>query len=243
MHIRVLPLIIIACTSLLTTKMLYLLPQKNDNNTLNLTLISELNAKPQGEENISDVIEEKVRAKIPEKEIIADLTKKERDEYYRIRDKIRREAAAPKPYENRSFTKSDLDILESLSKRRKTLEQWENDLMLKENLLKATELRIDAKIAELKSLKTEVQQLIKAYQKEDSEKIRTLVKIYENMKPKEAAKILEQLEMKVLLQVVNSMREAKAAPILAKMSPEYAKDITVEIAKQKKLRHLNNRKN
>ena len=56
------------------------------------------------------------------------------------------------------------------------------------------------------------------------------MKIYENMKPKDAARIFEQLEIDVLLLIAERMREARIAPILAKMSPAKAKAITVELA-------------
>jgi len=61
----------------------------------------------------------------------------------------------------------------------------------------------------------------------------SLVKIYENMKPKDAARIFEQLEMAVLIPVVERMKERKTAPILAKMDPVKAQAITVELAQRR----------
>ena len=53
-----------------------------------------------------------------------------------------------------------------------------------------------------------------------------LVKLYEAMKPRDAATIFNELEMPVLLQVVDRMKEAKAAPVLAAMQPDKARDVT-----------------
>ena len=65
--------------------------------------------------------------------------------------------------------------------------------------------------------------------------LRSLVKIYENMKPKEAARIFEGLDMTILLEVIDRMKERKSAPILARMDPDKAKEVTVELADRHKL--------
>jgi len=65
--------------------------------------------------------------------------------------------------------------------------------------------------------------------------MKSLVKIYENMKPKDAAPIFEQLDMDVLLDIVDRMKEAKVAPILAQMNPAKAKEVTDELAKRHEL--------
>ena len=59
------------------------------------------------------------------------------------------------------------------------------------------------------------------------------MKIYENMKPKDAARIFEELDMAVLLDVIERMKERKTAPILAQMNPKRAKAITLELAKRR----------
>src|SRR3546814_19626533 len=63
----------------------------------------------------------------------------------------------------------------------------------------------------------------------------SLVKIYESMKPKDAARIFEHLDMEVLLEVVERMKERKTAPILAELDPERASTVTLELAKLREL--------
>ena len=62
-----------------------------------------------------------------------------------------------------------------------------------------------------------------------------MCEIYENMKPKEAARIFEALEMDTLLEVAERMKERKLAPIMAKMHPEKARDMTVELSRLRRL--------
>jgi flagellar motility protein MotE (MotC chaperone) len=135
----------------------------------------------------------------------------------------------------REFTQTELDVLQSLSERRKQLEKWEEDIKLKEELLKATELRITSKIDEMKKLRGELEKKLVTYNEQEDVQINSLVKIYENMKPKDAARIFEELDMPILLQVVDKMKEKKAAPILANMDPARAKQVTVEMAEMQKI--------
>ena len=50
------------------------------------------------------------------------------------------------------------------------------------------------------------------------------------MKPRDAATIFNDLEMPVLLQVVDRMKDAKAALVLAAMQPDKARDLTAKLA-------------
>ena len=72
-------------------------------------------------------------------------------------------------------------------------------------------------------------------EKQDTE-IRGLVKIYEAMKPLDAAAIFNEMEMPILLEVIDKMSERKVAPILAGMSPKRARDVTQELAELRKVR-------
>ncbi|KKB96554.1 hypothetical protein SZ25_00369 [Candidatus Arcanobacter lacustris] len=133
------------------------------------------------------------------------------------------------------FSEIELDILKNLAKRREELEQWSRDVSEKETILKAAEIKADKKITQLSSLKDQVSDLLKSYNEKEDMKISSLVQIYEAMKPKDAAKILESLDMDILLQVIDKMNKSKTAPILAQMNPQIATDLTTEFANQKKL--------
>ena len=54
--------------------------------------------------------------------------------------------------------------------------------------------------------------------------------MYETMKPKEAAKIFDRLDIKVLLDVASQIKPQRMSEILAQMSPEAAERLTVELA-------------
>ncbi len=133
------------------------------------------------------------------------------------------------------ITDAELQVLQNLSERRRQIEQRERDLDMRSGLLKATEQRIDSKITELKVIQTTVDGLLKRHNKQRDKQMKSVVKIYEKMKPKDAARIFEQLDMAILLDVVERMREAKTAPIMANMSPVKAKAVTAAMARRRAL--------
>jgi flagellar motility protein MotE (MotC chaperone) len=54
--------------------------------------------------------------------------------------------------------------------------------------------------------------------------------MYENMKAKDAAKIFDRLEMRVLIDVVTLINPRRMSDIMAQMQPEMAEKLTVELA-------------
>ncbi len=133
------------------------------------------------------------------------------------------------------FTQPEIDLLQQLANRREEIDARAEEITLREGLLKAAETRIDKKIQEIKRLETTIQKLIKTHDDQEEAKMQSLVKIYENMKPKDAAQIFEELDIDTLLMVAERMKERKLAPVMAQMRPEKAKDMTVELTKIRNL--------
>lgn len=132
------------------------------------------------------------------------------------------------------FSKTEIDLLENLSKRRDELDQREKEMEMKARVLDATEKRINDKLGEMKNLQTELTKIVAQYNDKQDTQIKSLVKIYEGMKPDEAAAIFNELEMPILLDVISKMSERKVSPILANMTPKKAKDVTQELAEKRK---------
>jgi flagellar motility protein MotE (MotC chaperone) len=129
-----------------------------------------------------------------------------------------------------TFSPQEVEILQSLAQRRDELDRRAAEVDRHEALLQATEQRIDEKIAKLKQMEGTIDATFKKEDQKDDAKIKSLVKIYETMKPKEAARIFEQLDLPVLLDVLENMKELKTAPILASMDPAKAKTVTLALA-------------
>ena len=56
------------------------------------------------------------------------------------------------------------------------------------------------------------------------------ITMYESMKPKDAARIFDRLDLRILVDVSTQMKPRQMAEILAQMSPESAERLTVELA-------------
>jgi len=106
---------------------------------------------------------------------------------------------------------------------------------MRETLISAAEQRLEQKMAELKALKSLIEETLKNRNEDQEKQMQSLVKMYEAMKPKDAAQIFEELDIDVLLDVVARMSERKVAPILGLVTPDRAKEITVELADRQKL--------
>ena len=133
------------------------------------------------------------------------------------------------------LTPAEIELLQKLSARRKAIETREREMEMRSGLLSAAEVRIDKKIVELQTLRETIDGLIKKFDAQQDAKVQSLVKIYENMKPKDAARIFENLELVTLLEVAERMKERKLAPVMAKMDPEKAREMTVELRQLRQL--------
>lgn len=133
------------------------------------------------------------------------------------------------------LTQTEIDLLQKLAERREVIDLRARELETREAMLQAAEGRIDQKIDDFKALKATLDGLIKQYDGQQDSQLASLVKIYENMKPKDAARIFEELDMGVLLMVTERMKERSLAPVMAKMDPIKAMEMTVELAKMRKI--------
>lgn len=101
--------------------------------------------------------------------------------------------------------------------------------------LKAAELRVGAQVEKLTRLKGALETLLEKRRHEETGDIQRLVNLYRNMKPVEAAAILADLDMPIVVSIVMAMSEREAAPILAQMPKNAAQRVTREIARQRSL--------
>jgi flagellar motility protein MotE (MotC chaperone) len=136
------------------------------------------------------------------------------------------------------FSNVRTELYDNLGKRREELDKREADLVTREALLRAAEQEIDRKYSELSQLRGEIEKLLQKQSDEEQARIVSLVKIYEGMKPADAARIFDTLDIDILLSVMSRMSERKLSPIMAVMNPERAKTMTIMLAEQKQLPQL-----
>jgi flagellar motility protein MotE (MotC chaperone) len=121
-------------------------------------------------------------------------------------------------------------ILERLQERRQELDTRARELDIRESLIQAAETRMAGQLTELKE--TEQRIKVATDQRDDAEaaRFKSLVTMYENMKPRDAAKIFDRLDIGVLIEISSKIKPQQMADIMAQMSPDIAQRLTVELA-------------
>jgi flagellar motility protein MotE (MotC chaperone) len=121
-------------------------------------------------------------------------------------------------------------ILGRLQDRRQSLDERARELDMRESLIKAAEKRLEAKVAELKEVEARIKVASNNRDKAEADRFNGIVAMYQNMKPKDAARIFDRLDMSILIEVASAMKPRNMSDILAQMSSEMADKLTVELA-------------
>ncbi|HKX63679.1 MAG TPA: hypothetical protein VJM78_00100 [Rhizomicrobium sp.] len=125
---------------------------------------------------------------------------------------------------------SEVNVVNSLSKRRRELDARDSQLVIQANMIAAAEKRVDAKIAQLKQLQAQIAASLVQHDDAQKAQIASLVKTYSTMKAKDAARIFNSLPDEVLVPVAHHMKSDILALVMANMNSESAKDLTVKLA-------------
>lgn len=121
-------------------------------------------------------------------------------------------------------------LLGDLRRRRIELDSRAQVLDLRDQVQAAVEQRLGARLDQLTSLQQRLEQIEVARKAHDEANWRAMVKLYETMKPRDAAVIFNDLDRPVLLQIVDRMQERRASMVLAAMQPERARELTAALA-------------
>jgi flagellar motility protein MotE (MotC chaperone) len=121
-------------------------------------------------------------------------------------------------------------LLEKLRDRRTEIDARDRDLELRDNLIRLGERKLDDRIGELRSLESQMGQ--NGTKNDAKSRFKPLVVMYESMKPKEAARVFDRLDVKVLIELVGHMNPRKVSEILASMDAAAAERLTLALARQ-----------
>ncbi len=136
------------------------------------------------------------------------------------------------PEQAQPVSASERAILERLQSRRQELEARAREIDIRESLLKAAEKRVEARVEELKAVESRITTASQQKSEADTARFKGIITMYEGMKPKDAAKVFDHLEMTVLFEIASQIAPRKMADILGLMSTEAAERLTVEMARR-----------
>jgi flagellar motility protein MotE (MotC chaperone) len=127
---------------------------------------------------------------------------------------------------------AELQVLQSLGDRRGQLDQRASELDIQVQLMAAAQAKLDARIQQMNGLKSDIQALLGQADQQQQAETDSLVRVYEAMKPKDAAARITLMDDSVRLPMAAKMKERALSAILAMMSPEDAKSLTEKLAKR-----------
>jgi flagellar motility protein MotE (MotC chaperone) len=125
---------------------------------------------------------------------------------------------------------TEKQLLARLADRRGKLDDLAKELDMRASLVAAAEKRLDERTAALKAMEDRINAIVDTQKAAEDAQFKSLVSLYENMRPQDAATIFDALDMEVLLRVSRAINPRKMAPIMAKMNPQVAQALTVRLA-------------
>lgn len=124
-------------------------------------------------------------------------------------------------------------LLQDLRARKLELDARDRATSEREAVLSAAEHKLSERVEQLTALQARLEALDTERKAHDEANWTGLVRTYEVMKPRDAAAIFNDLDLAVLLPVLDRMKDAKAALVLAAMQPERARLVTAKLAQMR----------
>jgi flagellar motility protein MotE (MotC chaperone) len=127
------------------------------------------------------------------------------------------------------------EVLQSLTRERElvVLQQAEMEKRRAEIALAEERLRIEQE--SLSELKSSIEVLLARIDASQTDDLNRLIAFYKNMKPADAARIIDDLDIETTIMILGTMNPRVAAPILAKVSPVRARAVSKIILERSQL--------
>ena len=121
-------------------------------------------------------------------------------------------------------------LLQRLGARSAELDKRQADLDMQASLLAAAQKKLDDQTKTLADLQAQVAAAVDQKKAAEDQNFKGIVSMYESMKPADAARIFDTLDLNVLIKVAQAMNPKKMAPVLAAMAPQPAQALTTAFA-------------
>lgn len=127
------------------------------------------------------------------------------------------------------------EMLAAITAERELLENQRSVLAQRAAEIDLAKEMLAIETARLEELKQEVEALLERASMAHVADVDRLVALYSNMKPKDAAAIMDDLDLEVTVTVLGTMAERNAAPILAALNPVRARALSLILLERAKL--------
>ena len=117
----------------------------------------------------------------------------------------------------------------NISAELKRLKTKEKELAQKEQSLKLLEKDLNAKLDKLQKIEARIKKMLEDANVLKDKKIKHLVDMYANMKPKQAAQVLSTVDEDLAVKILSGMRGRKAGEILSYVEAEKAAKLSEKL--------------
>lgn len=122
------------------------------------------------------------------------------------------------------------EVLSALREREAQLEEREKSLDAREEVVREGEVELSRQMSEIEAAEGRLREMVNLADKASEQDVQTLVAVYENMRPDEAAPLFEQMPPAFAAGFLASMQPVTAAAVLAAMPPDAAYAVSVVLA-------------
>lgn len=129
-----------------------------------------------------------------------------------------------------STAPAEIEHLTKIHEKTKELAAKEEELQRVEQELALQKVEIEKRMKELEEMRAKISSILEERVKVDSEKVDTLVQMYTNMKPVQAAKVIETIDEDLAIEILGRMKKKNAADIMNMIKPEKAQSFTEKLA-------------
>lgn len=131
---------------------------------------------------------------------------------------------------NPSSGSFEFDFVKDFKERKKSLDQKEEELKSWETEIQNQKADLDTKIKEIQTIRKEISAQLEERVKADQAKIDTLVQVYTQMKASQAAKVFENLDEDLAVDILTKMKKKNAADILNLLKADRAQVLSEKYA-------------
>lgn len=128
----------------------------------------------------------------------------------------------------------ELNHLARLRERKIELDKREEDLAKLEEELTKQRAELEQKLKELENVRRNISSTLEEKVQNDDQKVQDLVLFYSNMKPLQAAKVMETIDESLAVRIIEKMKKKNAADILNLLKPEKAQSLSEKYAGYRK---------
>ncbi|HEX4922865.1 MAG TPA: hypothetical protein VFV50_02230 [Bdellovibrionales bacterium] len=138
--------------------------------------------------------------------------------------------AAAQTAASKNWTPEQLAVFNKLEDRKRDLDLKEQELAELEEELQKQRVELEERLKELDVLRTKIAEKLSERVGVDQERVSKLVEIYSNMKPQNAAKVFEEIDEDLAVEVLGKMKKKNMADILNLLKPDKAQRLSEKFA-------------